>query len=202
MFQNPETQKIWPHFVFCVPLEKGLTKNENKKGGQNWFCVDYRKQPKVKFLTQKGNAKVKNKLVNSQLINQYINTGSQFFSTLVPSFFSTLVSFFSTLVSQFLVLPVPSFLVLQFLVVLVLQLVFQYPSFLVFSTSFLVFSTLVFYLSLPQLTLVLGKKGPTKVSLSWAGLFLTVKTLMKNEIIDTGSPKDTGSQDQQESNQG
>ena len=45
MFQNPETQKIWPHFVFCVPLEKGLTKNENKKGGQNWFCVDYRKQP-------------------------------------------------------------------------------------------------------------------------------------------------------------
>ena len=50
-------------------------------------------------------------------------------------FFISLISFFSTLVSQFLVLPVPSFLVLQFLVLLVLQLAFQYSSFLVFSTT-------------------------------------------------------------------
>ena len=114
---------------------------------------------KVKFLTQKGNAKVKNKLVNSQLINQYINIGSQF---LVLQFLVFLVLQFSS----FLVFSITSSQFCQYSSSQFCQYsssqFCQYSSFLVFSTSFLVFSTLVFYLSLPQLTLVLGKKRPQK----------------------------------------
>ena len=136
---------------------------------------------KVKFLTQKGNAKVKNKLVNSQLINQYINIGSQFLVLqflvfLVLQFSSFLVfsitssQFFNTLVPSFVSTLVPSFV--STLVSFVSTLVSQ---FLVLVSQFLVlqFFTLA-YLSLPQCQ---EKKGPTKVSLISGGLIQGGKPL-------------------------
>ena len=33
---NPQNIKFWPHFLFCFTIEKGFTKNENKKRG--FFC--------------------------------------------------------------------------------------------------------------------------------------------------------------------